>query len=217
MSKIYGMHGFQDDPFFQSFKELLSWRRDVRSFQGTPISEELLHELLALACLAPSVGFSQPWRFLLVKSSHLREKVYENFQKANHEALTQYEGQRATAYAKLKLAGLREAPVHLAVFAQLDPSWGSGLGRRTVPETIEYSVVTAIHTLWLAARTKGIGVGWVSILDPLELSESLDVPSDWKFIAYLCIGYPSQESVQPELERKGWEEKHQLREVLFER
>jgi len=211
------MHSFQDEPFLQSFQELLSWRRDVRSFLNTPISDDVLHELLELACLAPSVGFSQPWRFVLVKSNDLREKVYDNFQRTNEVALAQYDGEHAARYARLKLAGLKEAPVHMAVFSQLNPEWGSGLGRRTMPETVEYSVVTATHTLWLAARTRGIGVGWVSILEPLELSETLDVPTDWKFIAYLCIGYPSLESKHPELERKGWEQKHPLSEVLFTR
>ena len=112
---------------------------------------------------------------------------------------------RAAAYARLKLAGLEEAPSHLAVFAEPDPAQGSGLGRRTMPETVAYSAVMAVHTLWLAARAAGVGLGWVSILDPAQVQAALDVPAEWAFIGYLCLGYPAAEDDAPELEREGWE------------
>ena len=112
---------------------------------------------------------------------------------------------RAGAYAGLKLAGLAEAPCHLAVFTVADPDQGGGLGRQTMPETTAYSTVLAIHTLWLAARAAGLGLGWVSILDPAEVSRALDVPEAWRLVAYLCLGNPATEEATPELERAGWE------------
>jgi len=107
----------------------------------------------------------------------------------------------------LKLEGLSQAPVHLAVCADEATAQGAGLGRQTMPETIRYSVVAAIQTLWLAARAEGLGVGWVSILDPAEIKRTLDLPADWSFIAYLCLGWPEEEHADPELERHGWEQR----------
>lgn len=211
------MPDFQDPSFKDNFYSLLNWRRDVRSFQSTPVDESLLHELLTVACLAPSVGLSQPWRFVKVESSHLRKEVYANFENANQKALSDYEGERAALYASLKLSGLEEAPIHLAVFSDQHPVKGAGLGRSSMPETVDYSVVTAIHTLWLAAQIHGLGVGWVSILDAEKLSKSLCIPEGWRFIAYLCVGYPVEQSDIPELERRGWENRQTLEKVLFTR
>ena len=116
------------------------------------------------------------------------------------------DAQHAT-YAKLKLAGLKEAPVHLAVFSDESTLTGSGLGRQTMPETLRYSVVAAVQTMWLAARAEGLGMGWVSILDPVQVSRILEVPADWRFIGYFCLGYPQADSDRPELERVGWEQR----------
>jgi 5,6-dimethylbenzimidazole synthase len=113
--------------------------------------------------------------------------------------------ERASLYARLKLAGLDEAPAHFAVFADRSTEQGHGLGRHTMPEMIDYSAVTAVHTIWLAARAHGIGMGWVSILDPKAVTTLLDVPEHWKFIGYFCLGYPQADDVVPELERAGWE------------
>src|SRR5215471_7777745 len=154
-----------DAQFRDQFRDLLIWRRDVRHFRATPIPESTFHELMDLIRLCPSVGLSEPWRFVRVSSSEKRTAVREEFQHANAEALAGYGGDRQSLYARLKLAGLEAAPVQLAVFADRSTTKGSGLGRRTMPEMIEYSVVSAVTTLWLAARTHGIGLGWVSILD----------------------------------------------------
>ena len=108
-------------------------------------------------------------------------------------------------YAKLKLAGLNDAPIQLAVFCDEATEDGHGLGARTMPETRRYSAVCALHTFWLAARVRGLGVGWVSILDPGAIAEALDVPRAWTFIAYLCVGFPREEHLIPELERAGWQ------------
>ena len=157
-----------------------------------------------MACLAPSVGLSQPWRFVTVEDRVCRAAIRANFVRCNAEALAHQAG-RAGHYAQLKLAGLDEAPCQLAVFAEPNPQQGDGLGRRTMPETTAYSAVLAIHTLWLAAYAAGLGLGWVSILEPAEVQRTLDVPVAWQFVAYLCLGTPMTEEDTPELERAGWE------------
>jgi 5,6-dimethylbenzimidazole synthase len=196
-----------DEAFKAQFSELVRWRRDVRRFRTDPVEPDLVARLLALAVFAPSVGLSQPWRFVLVETPMRRQAIAENFAKANEAALAGYAGERQARYAKLKLEGLVQAPVHLAVCADEATAAGHGLGSRTMPETIRYSVVAAIQTLWLAARAEGLGVGWVSILDPAAVRETLDLPARWSFIAYLCIGWPQEEHDDPELERHGWQER----------
>jgi 5,6-dimethylbenzimidazole synthase len=194
-----------DAAFRDRLSLLFAWRRDVRRFRPDPPPAPLIDELLDLAQLAPSVGNSQPWRFVSVETAAAREAVIANFNACNAAALASYEGERAALYASLKLSGLREAPVHLAVFCDHATEAGSGLGRKTMPEALDYSVVAAIHTFWLSARAKNLGVGWVSILDPGELSRTLDVPPAWKLIAYLCVGFPLEEHLDPELVRHAWQ------------
>lgn len=206
-----------DQGFRTQFENLLRWRRDVRHFRIDPVDPQLIEHLVALASLAPSVGYSQPWRFVLVESPECRERIRANFEDCNRQALNAYSGEKAQLYARLKLAGLREAPVHLAVFLSQLTESGSGLGRMTMPETLEYSAVLAVYTLWLAARSHGLGVGWVSILDPVKVKTSLDLPPDWKLIAYLCVGYSQEDHSTPELLRNGWEVKVPGSEVLLRR
>jgi len=194
-----------DDTFRRQLHDLFVWRRDVRRFRSDPLPADTLDRLIEIACLSPSVGLSQPWRFVIVDGKATRQAVIEDFKACNADALKSYSGERAARYANLKLAGLEEAPVHLAVFAEKSSDIGHGLGRATIPETTEYSVVAAICAMWLAARAEGVGLGWVSILDPAHMREILDVPETWKFIGYLCIGYPLAEFDSPELERAGWE------------
>jgi 5,6-dimethylbenzimidazole synthase len=196
-----------DAAFRTQFEELVRWRRDVRRFRCDPVEGRLIERLLALATHAPSVGLSQPWRFVLVESPERRTAISENFARANRTALEGYGGERQTRYARLKLEGLAQAPVHLAVCADEETTTGHGLGRQTMPETIRYSVVAAIQTLWLAARAEGLGVGWVSILDPDIVRTTLDLPPQWSFVAYLCIGWPEEDHDDPELERHGWQDR----------
>ena len=155
-----------DEGFRERLRALLRWRRDVRRFRRDPLPSDAVERLIEIACLAPSVGLSQPWRFVLVDEPGRRAAIRADFAAANAAALAAQAPERAARYARLKLAGLDEAPCHLAVFADPDTEQGHGLGRRTMPEMIEYSAVAAVHTLWLAARAEGIGMGWVSILDP---------------------------------------------------
>ena len=196
-----------DAAFKARFADLVRWRRDVRRFRSDPIDPCLIEKLLALASHAPSVGLSQPWRFVLVETPARRAAIRENFAKANDAALNGYAGERQARYARLKLEGLSQAPVHLAVCADETTAQGHGLGRQTMPETVRYSVVAAIQTLWLAARAEGLGVGWVSILDPEAVRATLDLPPGWAFVAYLCLGWPEEEHDDPELERHGWEQR----------
>ena len=203
-----------DDAFRARLRDLLVWRRDVRRFRRDPLPAGTLERLIDLACLAPSVGLSQPWRFVVVDDPVRRAAVRDNFERCNVDALAAQSPERTAAYARLKLAGLDDAPSHLAVFADRSTAQGHGLGRHTMPEMIEYSAVTAVHTIWLAARADGIGVGWVSIVEPASIAAILDVPSHWKFIAYLCLGFPQTEDDVPDLARKGWEQRQPLPVVI---
>ncbi|MBV8889725.1 MAG: 5,6-dimethylbenzimidazole synthase [Alphaproteobacteria bacterium] len=206
-----------DATFRHKLHLLLAWRRDVRGFRRDPLPDGTIERLLTLACLAPSVGLSQPWRFVSVESAAQRGAVRANFANANAAALAAETPSRAALYARLKLAGLDDAPVQLAIFADLATAQGHCLGRRTMPEMTEYSVVAAAHTLWLAARSEGIGVGWVSILDPVALAGALKVPADWKLIGYFCLGYPEEENDVPQLERAGWEARRPAASFLIRR
>ncbi|TPV97673.1 MAG: 5,6-dimethylbenzimidazole synthase [Beijerinckiaceae bacterium] len=194
-----------DDAFRARLDKLFEWRRDVRRFKPDKVASSLIEDLVRTASLAPSVGNSQPWRFVSVETLAAREAIIANFHACNAAALKSYEGERAALYAGLKLAGLCEAPVHLAVFCDHATEAGSGLGRKTMPEALDYSVVAAIHTFWLSARAKNLGVGWVSIIDPKDVCRTLNVPPAWKLIAYLCVGFPQEEHLDPELERHDWQ------------
>lgn len=193
------------DEFQAQFERLLIWRRDVRRFRRDLLPSDLLDRILDLACLAPSVGYSQPWRFVSVDSAAARAQARASFEACNAMALAGYKGERAALYAQLKLSGMDDAPQHLAVFADHDSPVGAGLGQATMPETLDYSAVAAVQILWLAARALGVGVGWVSILDPAAVSAAVGAPSDWRLIAYLCLGWPEEEHPDPELVRAGWQ------------
>ncbi len=197
-----------DADFRARLRELFAWRRDVRRFKRDALPPETIEHLIEIACLSPSVGLSQPWRFVIVDGAAPRSEIRKCFETCNADALATQAPDRAALYARLKLAGLDDAPTQIAVFADHATAQGSGLGRLTMPETIDYSVAIAIHTLWLAARAEGLGVGWVSILDPARMVEILDVPKDWRFVGHLCIGTPQAEDDTPVLEREGWEHRH---------
>ncbi len=192
----------------------MRWRRDVRRFRPDPVDEALLAEAFGAFSLAPSVGLSEPWRLVRVESDAARAAALANFEVANAEALKGYSGDKAARYAGLKLSGMREAPVQLAIFSDEDTAKGAGLGRQTMPEMLRYSVVSALMLFWLAARARGLGVGWVSILDPDRLVRDLDIPQDWRLVAYLCIGWPQDSADRPELERLGWEDRNDDLEIF---
>ena len=193
--------------FEEELERLFRWRRDVRRFRTDAVDDALFERLIAMAWLAPSVGLSQPWRFVTVDDPARRAAIRANFARCNAAALAAQCGERAARYAGLKLAGLERAPRQIAVFAEADPAQGGGLGRRTMGETVAYSAVLAVHTLWLAARAAGLGLGWVSILEPAEVAFILEVEPAWQFIGYLCLGFPEMQSQAPELEQAGWEQR----------
>ncbi|SFS21383.1 5,6-dimethylbenzimidazole synthase [Yoonia litorea] len=186
--------------------DILRWRRDVRHFLSDPIDEAVLERLRAAMELAPSVGNASPWRVLNVVSPDKRAAVIANFEAANAEAAKLYEGEKRAEYNALKLAGLRDAPVHLAIFTETDPDEGHGLGRQTMPEMLAYSTVAAIHTLWLAARAENLGMGWVSILDPEGIATIFDVPANWSLTGYFCLGKAASDDDTPLLHRNDWQE-----------
>ena len=206
-----------DEAFRRRLRDLLVWRRDVRRFRTDPLPAGTLDRLIEIACLAPSVGLSQPWRFIVVDDPDRRASVRDAFRVCNADALKSYAGEMAAKYAALKLAGLEEAPCQFAVFADRGTAVGHGLGRRTMPETADYSAVTAIAMMWLTARAEDIGMGWVSILDPARMNEILDVPQSWRFIGYFCLGYPQAESDRPELESAGWERRGRAQGCILRR
>jgi 5,6-dimethylbenzimidazole synthase len=206
-----------DAAFRELLRDLVLWRRDVRRFRRDPVDPGLIHSLLELASHAPSVGHCQPWRFVLVESAERRQAVKSSFAGTNAKAAEGYLGEQRTHYITLKLEGLEDAPVHLAVFADEATQAGSGLGRGTMPETLRYSVVAAIQTLWLAARAEGLGLGWVSILEPSTVHRILDVPESWTLVAYLCIGWPEEEHLDPELDRHRWQERLDVERMIIRR
>lgn len=198
------MHAFSDE-FQSDLETLMRWRRDVRRFRRDPVDEALLQECLDAFLMAPSVGLSEPWRLIRVDSDAARKAALVNFQAANTAALAGYSGEKAKIYAGLKLSGMQDAPVQLAVFCDETTDKGAGLGAGTMPEMRRYSVVSAIMLFWLAARARGLGVGWVSILEPQQLCRDLDVPENHTLVGYFCLGWPEQVADSPELENTGWE------------
>ena len=201
------MQGRYTPEFRAELVDLLRWRRDVRRFRSDPVEASVLDRCLLAFALAPSVGLSEPWRLVRVDTPLARQAVLANFEAANAAALQGFHDDKARLYATLKLAGLREAPVQLAVFCDEVTAKGAGLGAATMPETRAYSVVGAIALFWLLLRAEGLGLGWVSILDPQRLARDLAVPPDWRLVGYLCVGYAEDADDTPELQRVGWEER----------
>lgn len=199
-------------------EKLLVWRRDVRHFDTRPLPEGEMDRLFAAASLAPSVGNAQPWRFVRLRTPSLRTTIADHVDAAARQAGERYtQPEQAALYASLKLHALREAPEIVAVFSDESPREGHGLGIATMPEALRYSTIMAIHTLWLTAQSRGIGLGWVSILDPDWLATHLDAPAQWHFIALLCIGYAQAPSDTPELASRGWQARKDWRANVSER
>lgn len=195
--------------------DIIFHRRDVRQFRSDPIANDALHRIVSAAHAAPSVGYMQPWNFLIITDKNIRTKISQHVQKQNAIAATPYSGKKRTLYQSLKLEGILESPLNIAV--TYDPHRGGPnvLGRFTMPETGQFSVCCAIQNLWLAARAENIGVGWVSILEPEYMKSLLGIPPPVQLIAYLCVGYPKTFFSKPELADKGWRQKVELNEICF--
>lgn len=191
-------------------------RRDVRDqFLPDPIPAPVLRRLLEAAHRAPSVGFMQPWSFLLVTREDLRAEIHAAFTAANAEAQAMFEGERRSLYRSLKLEGIRKAPLNICVTCDRDRAGPVVLGRTHNPDMDRYSTVCAVQNLWLAARAEGIGVGWVSIFDEARLKSLLGIPERIVIVAYLCVGYVDELYPHPELELRGWRERLALDDVIF--
>jgi 5,6-dimethylbenzimidazole synthase len=206
-------------PFTEAEREavyrVIVERRDVRrGFLAAPLPDDLIGRLLAAAHSAPSVGLMQPSRFIVIRDYGIRNAVHQIFEAANTRAVDSYNGEQAERYSGLKLEGILEAPQNLCVLCDRRSERGHGLGRQTMPETAVYSTVCAIQNLWLAARREGVGVGWVSILDPAKLCALLNIPDHLTLVAYLCIGYVEGFASEPDLERLGWERRVDLKTVV---
>jgi 5,6-dimethylbenzimidazole synthase len=190
-------------------------RRDVRShFLPEPVPEDVLTRVLEAAHHAPSVGFMQPWDFILIRDRAVKEAVRQNFECANERAASIYDGEKKALYTALKLAGITEAPLNICVTCDRRRERGAGLGRQSDPATDLYSTVCAVQNLWLAARAESLGVGWVSILDTAALEAALNIPEGVTAVAYLCVGYVSEFGDQPDLEKRGWEQRESLANLL---
>ena len=190
-------------------------RRDVRrNFLPTPIAEDVLTRILTAAHHAGSVGFMQPWDFVVIRQRATKRAVKQLFKETNAEAALRYDGPRATLYRSLKLEGIEEAPVNLCVTCSRQRGGPHVLGRSTVRETDLYSTCCTIQNLWLAARAEGVGVGWVSILDHGALKQVLGIPRPVKVLAYLCLGYVSEFAARPDLETAGWRSRIPVEQLI---
>jgi 5,6-dimethylbenzimidazole synthase len=190
-------------------------RRDVRSqFLPDPVPAEVLARLLQAAHHAPSVGFMQPWDFIVIRSREVRQQVHAIFERENRKALDNYNGDQAALYKRLKLEGILESPLNLCITCDRTRGGPHVLGRNSILEMDLFSVCLAVQNLWLAARAEGIGVGWVSILDQDELAGTLKLPANVYPVAYLCIGYVSEFLPGPELQAKGWRARLPLEELV---
>ena len=188
-------------------------RRDVRHFRGDTIPDEVLARIIKAAHQGPSVGFMQPWDFMLIRSLDVRNQVKELFERERQAAACYYDEPRRSHYLSLKLEGILESPVNLCITC--DPTRGEEvLGRNSIRETDVYSTCCAVQNLWLAARSEGIGVGWVSVLKLSQLRKILGIPPQVIPVAYLCLGYPVEFLSQPLLQTEGWRDRLTLSDLL---
>lgn len=200
----------------ETLYRVIDGRRDVRAFRRDPVPDAVLRRILLAAHHAPSVGFMQPWNFLVVRDPATRARIKSVFLRENERAAGNYTGARADLYRSLKLEGLEEAPVNVCVTCDRTRGGRHVLGRNTIVDTDLYSTCCAVENLWLAARVEGVGVGWVSILDNDALRNILGIPSHVVPVAYLCLGYPREFLDSPELERRGWAGRRPLDELVYE-
>jgi len=195
--------------------ELMAARRDVRGnrFKKTEIPQSAVDQILESAAMAPSVGFSQPWEFVVVNDLETRKKVVESYHRVNNIAKEQFSDEKGDMYKRLKLEGILESSLNIAVFYR--PSKSPVLGQTSMEEVGRYSVVCAIQNMWLMARVLNIGMGWVSILEPESVKSLLNAPEDAELIGYLCFGYVEEFLEQPELEKLKWEKRKAIKDCVI--
>jgi 5,6-dimethylbenzimidazole synthase len=214
MQEIQQQPAFSEDERAAVYRAIYT-RRDVRGqFLPDPVSDEVLARVLTAAHHAPSVGFMQPWDFIVVRAPEVKARVHEAFRTAHAEAALMFEENKRETYSKLKLEGILEAPVNLCITCDRSRSGPVVVGRTHIATMDVYSAVCAVQNLWLAARAEGLGVGWVSIFHQYALRKVLDIPQKIVPIAYLCVGHVSHFYRKPELETAGWLPRHPLEELL---
>lgn len=206
-----------DEVFRDAFSALLRLRRNEVSFSPEPVDEAALQAIFADMLTAPSVGLSQPWKFVQVESGARRAAVHEIFLETREKEAETIAPARREAYGKLGLAGLDTAPCHVALFLDPSENKGGGLGVSHAPLAPHYSVAIAAYTLWLSARAHNLAAGWVSILDEAKVKRALDVPAAWELVAYMCIGHPKARLDAPDLEKKDWSAREELDAFLLRR
>jgi 5,6-dimethylbenzimidazole synthase len=190
-------------------------RRDIRrQFEASPIPHDVLVRILSAAHHAGSVGFMQPWDFIVIEDRDIRQKVLDSFLGERDRCANFYESPRRELFLSLKLEGILESALNLCVTCDRSRGGPHVLGRSTILETDLYSTCCAIQNLWLASRAEGIGVGWVSILDPQRLSAILALPDQVVPVAYLCMGYVREFPDGPDLQRAGWRERIPLSDLV---
>lgn len=196
-------------------QSILASRRDVRGnrFTNKPIANDTINTIIKAGLAAPSVGFSQPWRFVVIRSEETKRQIKASFDEENRRGEAAFEGGQQALYKAMKLEGIIEAPVNIAVFYQ--PAAGPVLGQTSMSQSGKYSVVCAIQNMWLMARTLEVGFGWVSIVDPEKVKQVLNAPEESELIGYLCLGYVDAFGTQPELEEKGWDTRRPWDEVVI--
>jgi 5,6-dimethylbenzimidazole synthase len=190
-------------------------RRDIRRFVSAPVPAEAIERILLAAHHAPSVGFMQPWNFIVIRAPRTKRLIKEAFLAARAEEAERFSGTRKKLYLKLKLEGIEEAPLNICVTCDSTRHGPAVLGRSFIPQTDLYSTCCAIQNLWLAARAEGLGVGWVSILSEERLKEILKIPPHMTAVGYLCVGYAERFEAKPELETAGWLDRLPLGDVVF--
>jgi len=200
----------------ESFYKAIYSRRDVRSnFTSEPIDTQVLMRILEAAHHAPSVGFSQPWNFILVRNVETRKKIKESFEKEKARSSNLIEEPRRSKYLSYKLEGILDSSINVCVTYDPTKSGSFVIGRTSIPETGMFSVCCAVQNMWLAARTEGIGVGWVSILSNETLRNVLHIPDHVVPIAYLCLGHVNKFESKPDLEKSGWLPRLKLDDVIY--
>ena len=200
MESNHAFNPEERDAVYRAIRE----RRDVRRFKSDPIAPETLRRVIEAALQAPSVGYSQPWNLILISDASIRAQVKEAFGRANAEAQKLFKDERAEKYSSLKLEGILDSAMNICVTCDRKRFGPVILGRTSQPDMDLYSAVCAVQNLWLAARCEGIGVGWVSILKPEELTVILKLPDGVVPVAYLCVGYTDVFASEPELKTAGW-------------
>jgi 5,6-dimethylbenzimidazole synthase len=209
-----GFSDFEKDIFYR----VIFSRRDVRqNFIKKNIEDESLIKILKAAHHAPSVGFSQPWNFILIKDKTIREKIKKSFLNERLKCIDLLNGDkdRQQKYLELKLEGILESDINICVTYDHNRFGPFVIGRMTIEDAGIYSVCCAIQNLWLASRVEGIGVGWVSILNNSDLENILNLPKNIKPIAYLCLGFVDEFNDSPDLEKKNWLKRLDLKDVIF--